>query len=94
MSEFVIVFREVLEASLIVGIIYLLLEKSDQKSQLPKFWFGVTAAVISSFLLGFLILKTKSSIGSDSLAALFESIFLIFTAGLIWYVIFWLFTRN
>jgi high-affinity iron transporter len=90
MSEFVIVFREVLEASLIVGIIYLLLEKSNQKSQLPKFWFGVTAAVISSFLLGFLILKTKSSIGSDSLAALFESIFLIFTAGLIWYVIFWL----
>jgi high-affinity Fe2+/Pb2+ permease len=27
MSEFIIVFREVLEASLVVGIIYLLLEK-------------------------------------------------------------------
>ena len=28
MSEFIIVFREVLEASLVVGIIYLILEKS------------------------------------------------------------------
>ena len=34
MSEFIIVFREVLEASLVVGIIYLILEKSNQLSHM------------------------------------------------------------
>ena len=36
MSEFIITFREVLEASLVVGIIYLILEKSNQISHLYK----------------------------------------------------------
>jgi high-affinity Fe2+/Pb2+ permease len=40
MSEFIIVFREVLEASLVVGIIYLILEKSNQLSHLYKLWLG------------------------------------------------------
>jgi len=41
MSEFIITFREVLEASLVVGIIYLILEKSNQISHLYKLWAGV-----------------------------------------------------
>ena len=32
MAEFVIVFREVLEASFVVGIIYLLIEKTNQSA--------------------------------------------------------------
>ena len=46
MSEFIIVFREVLEAALVVGIIYLLLEKTNQKSHLPKLWFAVFLSLI------------------------------------------------
>ena len=45
MSEFIIVFREVLEASLVVGIIYLILEKSNQVKHFSKLWLGVVAAV-------------------------------------------------
>ena len=41
MSEFIIVFREVLEASLVVGIIYLILEKSNQLSHMFQLWMGV-----------------------------------------------------
>jgi high-affinity iron transporter len=90
MSEFIIVFREVLEASLVVGIIYLILEKSNQLSHMFQLWMGILAAVIASLIVGYLVLKAKDSLGNDSTAALFEGIFLYLTAVLIWYVIFWL----
>ncbi|MDC1150169.1 FTR1 family protein [Gammaproteobacteria bacterium] len=90
MSEFIIVFREVLEASLVVGIIYLILEKSNQLSHLYKLWMGVVAAILASILVGYFVLAAKESLGNDSTAALFEGIFLYLTAILIWYVIFWL----
>jgi|TARA_Y100000385_G_scaffold62743_1_gene61673 high-affinity iron transporter len=90
MSEFIITFREVLEASLVVGIIYLILEKSNQKSHLLKLWIGVAAAVAASIMVGYVVLSAKNSLGNDSTAALFEAIFLYLTAILIWYVIFWL----
>ena len=90
MSEFIIVFREVLEASLVVGIIYLILEKSNQLSYMFQLWMGILAAIIASIIVGYMVLIAKDSLGNDSTAALFEGIFLYLTAFLIWYVIFWL----
>ena len=90
MSEFIIVFREVLEASLVVGIIYLILEKSNQLSHMFQLWMGVLAAIVASIIVGYLVLMAKDSLGNDSTAALFEGTFLYLTAFLIWYVIFWL----
>ena len=51
MSEFIIVFREVLEASLVVGIIYLILEKSNQLSHMFQLWMGILAAIIALSLI-------------------------------------------
>jgi len=90
MSEFIIVFREVLEASLVVGIIYLILEKSNQLSHMFQLWMGVLAAIVASIIVGYLVLMAKDSLGNDSTTALFEGTFLYLTAFLIWYVIFWL----
>ena len=90
MSEFIIVFREVLEASLVVGIIYLLLEKSNLKDHFIKLWLGVGAAIAASIAVGYLVILAKNSLGNNSTQALFEGIFLYLTAFLIWYVIFWL----
>ena len=90
MSEFIIVFREVLEASLVVGIIYLLLEKSNLKDHFKKLWLGVGAAVAASIAVGYLVILAKNSLGNNSTQALFEGVFLYLTAFLIWYVIFWL----
>ena len=90
MSEFIIVFREVLEASLVVGIIYLLLEKSNLKDHFKKLWVGVGAAIAASIAVGYLVILAKNSLGNNSTQALFEGIFLYLTAFLIWYVIFWL----
>ena len=39
MNEFIIVFRESLEACLIVGIIFTLLEKNNRKNEIKQLWF-------------------------------------------------------
>ena len=90
MAEFIIVFREVLEASLVVGIIYLLLIKTNQTDQLPKLWLAVAASILASILVGYSVIQAKNALGNDSIRALFEGVFLYITALLILYVIFWL----
>jgi|TARA_B100001248_G_scaffold50319_1_gene32505 high-affinity iron transporter len=90
LAEFIIVFREVLEASLVVGIIYLLLIKTNQTDQLPKLWLAVAASILASILVGYSVIQAKNALGNDSIRALFEGVFLYITALLIWYVIFWL----
>tara|TARA_A100001388_G_C28763822_1_gene499424 strand:- start:1213 stop:2040 length:828 start_codon:yes stop_codon:yes gene_type:complete len=90
LAEFIIVFREVLEASLVVGIIYLLLIKTNQTDQLPKLWLAVAASILASIMVGYSVIQAKNALGNDSIRALFEGVFLYITALLIWYVIFWL----
>ena len=90
MAEFIIVFREVLEASLVVGIIYLLIEKTNQAAHFTKLWYGVFASILASIAVGFMVIQAKNALGNNSTQALFEAIFLYLTAFLIWYVIFWL----
>ena len=90
MNEFIIMFREGLEASLIVGIIYTLLIKQELNREIRQLWLGVGAAIVASIITGFALIQVKSSIGNASIEALFEGVAMIATAGLIWYVIFWL----
>jgi high-affinity iron transporter len=90
MAEFIIVFREVLEASLVVGIIYLLIEKTNQNEHFSQLWYGVFASVLASIAVGYLVIQAKNALGNNSTQALFEAVFLYLTAFLIWYVIFWL----
>tara|TARA_B100000287_G_scaffold346364_1_gene333944 strand:+ start:1181 stop:2023 length:843 start_codon:yes stop_codon:yes gene_type:complete len=90
MAEFIIVFREVLEASLVVGIIYLLIEKTNQTNHFTKLWYAVFISILASIAVGFMVIQAKNALGNNSTQALFEAIFLYLTAFLIWYVIFWL----
>ena len=90
MAEFIIVFREVLEASLVVGIIYLLIEKTNQVAHFTKLWYAVFASILASIAVGFMVIQAKNALGNNSTQALFEAVFLYLTAFLIWYVIFWL----
>jgi len=90
MAEFIIVFREVLEASLVVGIIYLLIEKTNQAAHFTRLWYAVFASILASIAIGFMVIQAKNALGNNSTQALFEAVFLYLTAFLIWYVIFWL----
>lgn len=90
MNEFIIMFRESLEAVLIVGIIFTLLDKQGLQREIRQLWFGVISAIIASILVGLILMRVKNSIGNASMEALFEGVAMFATAGLIWYVIFWL----
>lgn len=90
MHEFIIMFRESMEAALIVGIIYTLLHKQGLDRELKQLWLGVGCAVIASILVGLVLVRVKTSIGNASIEALFEAVSMFITAALIWYVIFWL----
>ena len=90
MNEFIIVFRECLEASLIVGIIYSFLSRSNLHEALKKLWLGVGASVIASIFVAILVVYLKSTVGDTRYEKLFEALFMYAAAGLIWYVVFWL----
>jgi len=90
MNEFIIVFRESLEACLIVGIIFTLLEKNNLAKEIKQLWLGVISALIASVIIGIILNNIKQSIGNASIDALVESLLMFLTAGLLWYVIFWL----
>ncbi|RAP26632.1 iron permease FTR1 family protein [Candidatus Marinamargulisbacteria bacterium SCGC AG-333-B06] len=90
MTEFIIVFRETLEATLIVGIIYMVLIKNNLHHALKKVWVAMFAAIFASIGIALLVLQLKSSMGNNSSQALFEGIFIYLTAIFIYYVIFWL----
>ena len=50
MAELIIVFREVLEASLIIGILYTYLKKSNNEDSIKMLWSGVGIAVFISII--------------------------------------------
>ena len=54
MAELIIVFREVLEATLIVGILYTFLKQTNQDESLAKLWQGVLVALVASFVGSYL----------------------------------------
>jgi high-affinity iron transporter len=90
LNEFIITFRECLEACLIVGIIYTLLEKNNLKREINQLWLAVMAAILASAGVAVGINVIKESIGNASIQSLFEGISMYVTAMLLWYVIFWL----
>jgi high-affinity iron transporter len=89
-NEFIITFRECLEACLIVGIIYTLLEKNNLKKEIGQLWLAVLSAIAASIVVAISLNSLKESIGNASLHALFEAVSMYITAILLWYVIFWL----
>ena len=90
MNQFIIAFRECLEAALIVGIVYTFLSKSNLTQQINRMWYAVAAAVIASVGVAFLLEYVNTSIQNESFAKLAESIFMYVTAGFLLYVVFWL----
>ena len=90
MNEFIITFRECLEASLIIGIIYTILDKNDLAAEKRVLWIGVAASLGASLIVGILLTFINESVGNTSYEKLFEAIFMYITAGILFYVIFWL----
>jgi len=89
MKEFIIIFRECLEAGLIVGIIYTYINFNNIIGQKRNIWFGVLGGVIASVLVGCIFFFLGGKIPS-AYEKLFEGVSMYITAGFLIYVIFWL----
>ena len=92
MAELLIVFREVLEASLIVGILYTYFKKQENTSAIKQLWNGVYCALIASLLgaIGFQVIIGGFSGQAEKL---FEGIVMIIAAIVLGSMIIWM-ARN
>ena len=89
MAELIIVFREVLEASLIVGILYTYLNKTGQETAIIKLWQGVLVALAAS-LLGSLLFQKLSGGFQGQAEKLFEGFIMIIAAIVLGTMIIWM----
>ena len=76
MAELIIVFREVLEGALIVGILYTYLNKTNQTDAIARLWQGVSAAIIAS-VLGSVLFQMFADGFDGRSAKLFEGVVMI-----------------
>lgn len=90
MNEFIISFRESLEAALIVGIILTVLIRNGRKDLLSTVWLSIAASLVASVALGLVIYGVIERQGSEAMQALLEGVLMYITAGLLIYVIFWM----
>ncbi|MCS7074411.1 MAG: FTR1 family protein [Bacteroidia bacterium] len=90
MNEFLITFRETLEAALIVGIVWTVVKKSGHIAAVSKIWLAVFSAVILSILAGLLLEKINESIGNEGIEKLYEGLMMYLAGGFLIYMIVWM----
>ena len=89
MTELIIVFREVLEASLIIGILYTYLKKSDNEDSINMLWGGVGIAVVISIIVSILFQKITGGF-EDNSSKIFEGIVMIIASIVLTTMIIWM----
>ena len=89
MAEFIVVFREVLEASLIIGILYTFLNKTNQQDAIKHLWKGVYLALIAS-VVGSVLFQVLLGGFTGQAEKLFEGIVMIIAAAVLGTMIIWM----
>ena len=92
MAELIIMFREVLEASLIIGILYTYLNKSGNEDSMKMVWSGVGAAILASIIIAFIFGQLAIGL-KDSEAKIFEGVVMIVASIVLTTMIIWM-ARN
>jgi high-affinity iron transporter len=89
MAELIIVFREVLEASLIIGILYTYLNKTGNQEAISSLWKGVIYAIIASIIGSFFFQIIAGGFYGQS-EKLFEGFVMIFAAIILSTMVIWM----
>ncbi len=90
MNEFVITFRETLEATIIVGIFYTLFSKINDNKALKTLWTAVAFSINASILFAFILKGLKEQLNNSVYEKLFESLLMYLASGFLLYMIFWM----
>lgn len=89
MAELIIMFREVLEASLIIGILYTYLKKSNNEDSLKMVWSGVGAAIIASIFISIIFQIFAQGLEGNA-AKIFEGVVMIIASIVLTTMIIWM----
>jgi high-affinity iron transporter len=85
-----VVWREALEAILVVGILYAWLSRGASRERaLPWLWGGVAGGVLLALLLGSVLLLVQSELTGTALE-LFQAVMVLFAAALITQMVIWM----
>lgn len=88
-ATFLVVFREGLEASLIVGIILTTLARLKQKKYFPHVFWGALLAVVVSIGLGFMLASLAESV-QGGVEAIMEGAISLLACAVLTYMVFWM----
>ena len=89
MAEFIIMFREVLEASLIIGILYTYLKKSGNNSSIKMLWGGVFSAIFVSIIASIIFQMIAGGFEGNA-SKIFEGIIMIIASIVLTTMIIWM----
>lgn len=89
MAELIIMFREVLEASLIIGILFTYLKKSGNDSSMKMLWGGVGSAILVSVLVSIIFQNIAGGFEGSS-SKIFEGIIMIIASAVLTTMIIWM----
>lgn len=92
MGAGVVVLREGFEASLVVGIVLAFLDRTGRRDGFAAVWAGVAAALALSLLVAIALFTVGAELEGTS-EMLFEGIVMLFAAGLLTWMIFWMRNR-
>ncbi len=89
LASFTIMFREALEAALVISIIATYLVKIGKRDQLKYLWYGSIIAVAASIFIGGVILAVYSTL-SGIAEQTFEGVTSLIAAGVLTFMIVWM----
>ncbi len=93
LAEFIIMFREAIEASLIVGIMIAYLHKTKNEAYEKHVYLGVATALIASVIVAYGFSFVQG--GFEAHEEVFEGVFMIFaTAFLTWFILWMVAHKN
>src|SRR4051794_10741455 len=89
MGSFVIVLREGFEATLMVGLILGVLNKSGQRQHVRAVWWGVGAGLVTSIIIGSILFAAVGEL-SGRAEQLYEGTAMSLAASLVTWMVFWM----
>jgi FTR1 family protein len=92
-AALLLVMRETVEASLLVGILFACLERTESRSYFAGIWAGVGSGVLASALLGVGLFLTLGSLEGRA-EGVFEGTVMWAAAAILTYVIWWMRRRG
>jgi high-affinity iron transporter len=89
MGSFVIVLREGFEATLLVGLILGVLNKTGQREHARSVWIGVAAALVSALVVGAILFAAVGELDGHA-EKLYEGTAMLLAAAVVTWMVFWM----